>query len=306
LAQVGFSADEAALARSGRPAVRVLPTSVDSELAVAGAISIRGDVERLALWLRDVEQLRRALGTEAVGAIDTPPHAGNFAGVTGAAPELADLERCRPGDCAVRMPASYVARVSKDVPWGTADAPARAADLLRQLLAEYAAAYQSGGDRGLGALHDQKDPQAAVAAFQDMLRRAVSIWQLAYDFAAYLEEYPGRRPQGIEDRFYWTRETAIRKPVTTLHHVVLQRLPDGGVRFADKQFYASRDIEAGLLVGQAAPRADGTFDLAVSLRARVPRAGSIAGRVLRDRVGREIAEAFAGYLDWLRRSFALG
>jgi hypothetical protein len=94
--------------------------------------------------------------------------------------------------------------------------------------------------------------------------------------------------------------------VTTLHHVVLQRLPDTSVRFADKQFYASRDIDAGLLVGQATPRADGTFDLVVSLRARVPRAGSLAGRVLRDRISREVAEAFAAYLDWLRRSFALG
>ena len=36
--RVGLTADETALARTGQPAVRVLPGTVDSEVAVAGAI----------------------------------------------------------------------------------------------------------------------------------------------------------------------------------------------------------------------------------------------------------------------------
>ena len=87
---------------------------------------------------------------------------------------------------------------------------------------------------------------------------------------------------------------------------MLQRLPDRGLRFADKQFYASRDIDAALLLGQAMPTADGqAFDLVISVRARVPQAGSMTGRLLRDRVGRELADTFAAYLTWLQRSFAL-
>jgi hypothetical protein len=178
---------------------------------------------------------------------------------------------------------------------------------VRQLLAEYAAAYQTGGDLALGAHHDQKEPDAIAADFRDLVRRAVPLWRLAHGFAAYLEEYPNGRPAGVEDRFYWTRETTGRTPVTTLHHVVLERLPDKGLRFADKQFYASRDIDAALLVGQATPAADGrSFDLVVSLRARLPKLGSVAARLLRERLGREIAGSFAAYLDWLQKSFALG
>jgi hypothetical protein len=254
--RVGLTSTEAATALAGRPAVRVLPSSMDTEVAIAGAIRIRGDVERLALWLGNVEQFRRNLGTEAVGQIDTPPRPENFTAIA-------------------------------------------AADVNVQLLNEHTTRYQRGGDRALDG--------AGAAAFQDMVRRAATLWRLAREFAVYLEDFPARRPAGIEDHFYWTRETTLRKPVTTLHHVVVQRLPDRSLRFADKQFYASRDIDVALLVAQATPSADGkSFDLVVSLRARVPKLASMAARVLRNRVSREISDAFAVYLDWLRQSFALG
>ena len=254
--RIGLTSAEVATAIAGKPAVRVLPSSMDTEVAVAGAIRISGDVERLVLWLRDVEQFRRSLGTEAVGAIDMPPRPDNFAAI-------AD------GDVDV------------------------------QLLKGHATKYLKGGDRALDS--------ATAASFQDMIRRAATLWQLARELAVYLEDFPAQRPAGIEDRFYWTREATARKPVTTLHHVVMQRLPDRSLRFADKQFFASRDIDVALLVAQATPIADGkNFDFVVSLRARVPRLGTMAARVLRNRVSREIADAFGMYLDWLRRSFALG
>jgi hypothetical protein len=263
-ARVGLTTEETARARSGHAAVRLLPNAADSEVAVAGAIRIRGDLERLVSWLRDMEQLRRSLGTDVVGAIDTPARAENFATLTAAGVKLPNL-------------------------------------------AEYANAYQAGGDRIVGRLRDRRNPDAIETAFRDMLRGAQSVWQLAYDFAAYLEEFPNRRPAGTEDRFYWTRETVLRQPIVTLHHVVMQRLPDRSLRFADKQFYASRDIETALLIGQATPQGDGkTFDLVISVRARVPQAGSLAGRLMRDRIGKEISETFAVYLDWIQRSFALG
>lgn len=264
LSRVGLTAGEVARAHSGQAAVRLLPGAVDSEVAVVGAIRIRGDVERLVVWLQDMEQLRRALGTDAVGAIASPARVENFTALVAADNKLPDLT-------------------------------------------EYAKAYQSGGDRSLGRLHDSRNPDANGTAFRDMLRGARTVWQLAYDFATYLEEFPGRRPAGVEDRFYWTRETAVRKPIATLHHVVMQRLPDRSLRFADKQFYASRDIDAALVIGQATPVEDGKgFDLVISVRARVPQAGSLAGRMMRDRIGKEISETFGVYLDWIQRSFALG
>ena len=307
LVRVGLTAEEAGKARAGQAVVRVLAPNVDTEVAVAGAIRIRGDLERLVVWLRDVEAFRKAIGTEAVGAFGQPARPADFAPVFSAGVELDELQRCRPGSCDIRMPAAFLSRFASEVPWGTPQAETAAAALGRQLLSEYAAAYQKSGDAGLGAHHNQQAPQAIAAEFQDMLRRATPLWNLAYPFASYLETFPAGRPPDVEDRFYWTRESGLRQPVTTLHHLVLQRLADKSLRVADKQFYASREFDTGLLVGQATPSPDGrTFDLVVSLRARSGRLGSVAARVLRGRIEREVADTLALYLDWLQRNFALG
>lgn len=305
--RVGLTADEASKARNGQPTVRVLPANASTEVAAAGAIRIQGNVERLVLWLQDIEAFRKAIGTEAVGVIGRPASAADFVQATGAGMDLDALQRCRPGDCDIRMPAAFVSRFRSEVPWGTPEAAAAAAALGRQLLSQYAAAYQSGGDAALGAHHDQTAPRSIAAEFQDMLRRATTLWNLAYPFASYLETFPEGRPPDVEERFYWTRETDTRQPVTTLHHVVLQRLGDKSLRLADKQFYASRDLDAALLVGQATPLPDGRqFDLVLAVRGRSTTLGSMAGRVVRGRIERELADTLAMYLDWLRKTFALG
>lgn len=307
LVRVGLTAEEAARARAGQAVVRVVPPNVGTEIGAAGAIRIRGDLERLVAWLGDIEDFRKAAGAENVGAFGRPARAEDFQRAAAAGVDVEELQRCRPGACDIRMPAAYIERFSRQVPWGTPGAPAAASALARQLLADYAAAYQSGGDAALGAHHDQKAPQAVAAEFQDMLRRATTLWNLAYPFVSYLETFPKGRPPDVEERFYWTRESGTRQPVTTLHHVALQRLPDKSLRLADKQFYASRDLDAGLLIGQATPLADGqSFDLVVSVRARSARLDGMAARVLRGRIERELADTLGMYLDWLQRTFALG
>jgi hypothetical protein len=303
--RVGLTAEEASRARSGQPAVRVLDASASTEVAVAGAIRIRGDLERLVAWLRDIQAFRKALGSEAVGVFSRPARPNDFVSLATAGMNLQALQRCRPGDCDVRMPAAYVSRFQTEVPWSTPQAATTAASLGRQLLAQYASAYQAGGDAALGAYHDQKAPDATAAEFQDMLRRAATLWSLAYPFASYLETFPEGRPPEVEERFYWTHETGPRQPVTTLHHVVLQRLADNSLRLADKQFYASRDFDAALLVGQATPLADKQFDLVLAVRGRSAKLGSVAARVVRGRIEREVSDTLAMYLDWLRKTFAL-
>lgn len=305
--RLGLTPEESSKARGGQPAVRVLTANASTEVAAVGAIRIQGDLERLVLWLKDIEAFRKAIGTEAVGVIGRPARAEDFGQAATAGADLDALQHCRPGNCDIRMPAAFISRFQREVPWGTPKAAEAATALGRQLLAQYASAYQAGGDAALGAHHDQQAPHAIAAEFQDMLRRATTLWNLAYPFASYLETFPEGRPPEVEERFYWTRETDTRQPVTTLHHVVLQRLPDKSLRLADKQFYASRDLDAALLVGQATPLAGGKeFDLVLAVRGRSAKLGSMAARVVRGRIERELADTLAMYLEWLRKTFALG
>jgi hypothetical protein len=164
-------------------------------------------------------------------------------------------------------------------------------------LGEYVAAYQQGGDAAIAVLQKRGNS----SEFQDMLRRSTKVWDLAYPFVSYLETYPRAAPAGTESRFYWTNDKML-----TLHHVAIQSLDGGRLLIADKQFYASRDIDAGLMIGWGVPNAELTsFDLVVAVKARAEAMRGVGARLLRGRIEKELREGLAMYLDWIRGSAAL-
>ena len=167
-------------------------------------------------------------------------------------------------------------------------------DLSREKLHEYVSAYQQG---------QMKSNQAE---FEDLLNRSTKVWDLARPFVNYLSSYPSAKPAGMENRFYWTRETGGRNPVLTLHHVALQEFPDGRLLVADKQFYASRQIDAALMIALGIPTADKAgFDLIASVKGRSGAISGVGGRVLRGRIESELADGLKTYLEWIRASSAL-
>ena len=304
--RLGVPAADVARFTAGEILARSMPASASNEIAAAGAMRTKGDLRRLLAWLLDIESFMRAAGTVNVGAINAPAAAEDFARVNLDDVDFSDLQSCRPGRCEFRMPPSYVDRFQKEVNWKAPDARTQAATLARALAAEYVAAYQKGGDTAVGAFHDPRQPNQATLQFQDMLRRATKVWDLAYPFVSYLETFPGKRPEGTVDRFYWTRDNVGRKPAFTLHHVAIQEFPDGRLLIADKQFYASRQFDAALLMALAVPTADRTgFDLILSVKARAGAVDGVAGRLLHGRIEKELTEGLKTYFEWLRDSLKL-
>ena len=304
--RLAMPAASVARMQAGEAVVRKLEPNAPNEVGAVGVIRAKGDMRRLVAWFRDIEAFMRAAGTENVGVIHSPATPEDFARLNLADADFSDLQTCRPGKCDVRMPASYLSRFQTEVTWTAPDAGAQAARLARQMLVEYVGAYQQGGAAALGAHHNQKDPTAIANGFQDLLRRATKVWDLAYPFANYLEAFPKGRPEGAEDHFYWTRDKLLMSQMLTLHHVVLQEVAGGRVFFADKQFYASRQFDEALMVGLLIPTADAKgFDLIVAVRARVEAAGGITGRVLRGRIEKEMVSGITTYLEWIRASSAL-
>ena len=303
--RLGVSAADVGTFTSGNVAVWSVPPATDTEVAAAGAIRAKGDLRRIVAWLRDIEGFMRAAGTVNVGAIADPATAADFARLNLDDVDFTDLKTCAPGKCEVRMPASFLKRFQSEVAWNGSAAQSQAAALTRTLVAEYVAAYQKGGDTALAAFHGA----GAVKQendFKDLLRRSAKVWELAYPFTSYLETYPANAPAGTESRFYWTRDKAGRKSTLTLHHALIQLLPGGRLLVADKQFYASRQIDAAVMIAFGVPNSDNTsFDLVVAVKARSASIGGVTGRVLRGRIDKEMREGLEIYLRWLRDSAAL-
>ena len=304
--RLGLAATDVARFTAGEAVAALVPAQAGNEIAAVGAVRATGDLRRLVLWLRDIEAFMKASGTVNVGAIKDPATAADFARLNLDDVDLSDLAACRPGSCGIRMPVQFAERFQKEVNWKGPDVRTQAPALARTLIGEYVAAYQKGGDAALGAYHDARNPGKAAKEFQDLLRRSTKAWDLAHPFVSYVETFPASAPPGVESRFYWTRDKAVSNPTLTLHHVVLQEFPDGRLLVADKQFYASRDIDAALMLALGVPTPDQkSFDLVVSVKARADGISGLAGRLLRGRIEKALTDSLKVYLEWIKASAAL-
>ena len=300
----GFSGAEIGQLRAGHVVVKAIPAQ-GREIAVGGAVRIPDDKERLVRWIRDVEGFRKAADLGVSRRLSSPPTINDFGDLALDAGELAALQRCRPGECALRMGDRAIARFQADVDWAAADAGRRANLLARQLMLGYAEAYLRGGDDALGAAHNERNPRAVAEEFRTLIRGATNLYALAPPLATYLERFPEAPGLPIEEFLYWAKGGIGPEPSITLHHLVIHREPGGSIYIANKQLYASRYMDAGLLVLWLGTPPDGQgYYLLAGMRGRSSLLEGLTARLLRGRIEEESHEYVQIYLDWLRKSLA--
>jgi hypothetical protein len=300
----GFSAADLEQLRAGQAVTKTAPIE-GPEMAVFGAVRIPDDKERLVRWIRDIEGFRKAADVGVSRKLSSPPAINDFGDLSLDASELAALQQCKPGDCALRVGDRAIARFQADVDWSAADAGRRANLLTRQLLLGYTEAYLRGGDRALGAAHNEGQPRLVSDGFHALIQAATNLHALDSPLATYLERYPTAPSVPVEEFLYWAKGGLGPEPSITLHHLVIQRDQGSGILIADKQLYASRYVDASLLVLWLAPPPDGKgYYLLAGLRARSTMLEGFMARMLRSRIEEESRSYIQIYLDWLRKSLS--
>ena len=300
----GFSAAEIGQLRGSQVVIKTLPAQ-GREISVVGVVRIVDDRERLVRWIRDVEGFRKAADLGVSRKLSSPPTINDFGDLALDAGELAALQRCQPGDCALRLGDGAIARFRTDVDWAAPDAGRRANLVMRQLMLAYAEAYLRGGDHALGAAHNERKPRAVAEEFRTLIRGATNLYALANPLATYLERFPAASGLPVEQFLYWAKGGVGTEPSITLHHLVIQREPGGNIFIANKQLYASRYIDAGLLVLWLATPPDGQgYYLLAGMRGRSGLLEGLTARLLRGRIEEESHAYLKIYLDWLHKSLA--
>jgi hypothetical protein len=298
----GLSAADMAQLQGGQVVAKTLPAE-GREIAVFGVVRIPDDRERLVRWIRDVEGFRKAADLGMSRKLGSPPAINDFGDLALDAGELAALQRCQPGSCDLRLGDQAIARFRTEVDWTAADAGRRANLLTRQLLLSYAEAYLRGGDGALGAAHNDRKPRSVAEDFQALIRGATNLHALAGPLATYLERFPAASDPSIEQFLYWSKGGVGSEPSIMLHHLVIQRDPGGSVYIADKQLYASRYVDAGLLVLWLGTPSDGKgYYLVAGMRGRSSMLEGFTARMLRGRIEEESRSYVEIYLSWLRKS----
>jgi len=300
----GFTAAEIAQARSGKSVAKLLTSQDSSDIGVLGAVRVDGTPARLAGWLQDVANFRKAAELGLARRISTPPTMGDFADLALDSNELAALRDCAPGNCDLRLGASAIKQFQA-IDWKAADAGRRANLIARQLMLGHAEAYLKGGDAALGAYHNDSKPRAAADEFRLVLAQAATLKQLAAPLTSYLTGFPAATLPQSESLLYWAKGGAGPDAAISLHQLVVWRAPGGEVMVVDKLLFSSRYTEAGLTVISMAPTADGKgFYVLAGVRARSSQLSGLGARMLRGRVEKVARDTATMYLDWIRASLS--
>ena len=266
----GFTPGQLAAVDAGTPVAVVLPSSVDREIAVAGAVFVHATAARLVSVLQDVERLESGEGFIRTKRLSDPPRLADFAGFQLPAADVEALRDCRPGRCDVKLGQGAFDLLAK-IDWSAPDAAARVNALARQASLDYVLAYRKGGNQELAVYLDSDRPQFIAREFEEMIGR-VDLWpDVLPPLAKYLRGYPtAARPRLTSDFFYWSMAEFGLKPVFRINHVVVYGTgrTSGPLHVvAVKQLYASHYFHTALEVR------------AVVSDARPVRQGRLSGRI---------------------------
>ncbi len=243
----GFTPADFDAIERGQAVVKVLPTD-RREIAVAGAVRIEGNRDRLVERVRAVENLRRSDIVLAVGTFGHPPRPEDLRALPFEDYDL-DVRSCRPGDCKVRLSADSIARFQREVNWSSPEWRSQSAAVWRQVLAESAAAYATQGATALARYDNKKEPLSVRQEYGALLGESAFIAAVAPEFYAYLQDESQVRLAASEQLLYWSKEDFSLRPVMRITQQTIYRPPGAAgspVLISTKQIYGTHYLDAAL------------------------------------------------------------
>jgi hypothetical protein len=282
---IGLTDAQVAEVEAGRVVTRQLSGADKPEMAAFGAVRVAADKDTYLQRLRDLKRFRQGPSTLQIGTFHTPPVLADLDGLTLEEGDFNAARQCKPGDCDLKLARSAMERMGRELDWKAPDARDRAAQLMKQMLVDYVAAYRRGGTAEMATYVDNPQPLDTPAEFRKVLAASPYLLQYAPELKRYLEEWPQGKLAGAEDLFYWAKDKFGPKPSIAIYHVTMWRDPSDPTRaaVASKQIYASHYFQAGLDLTALvdAPKPPGGFYLVDLYRARIdPPTGMLSGVLL--------------------------
>jgi hypothetical protein len=274
--------------RSGAPVATLLDADAPTEVAVFGAVWIEASPEEYVRRLQDIETFERGGGFRVTKRISIPPKIADFAALSLPEEDVADLRRCRVGDCEIKLGADALESLRAEVNWSGPTAKAQAEAVLRRLSVEYVTAYREGGNSRLAVYRDMERPTFVADEFRSMIDRLPALTERLPDLKRYLLEYPKAKLDGSTDFLYWQETQFGLKPTIRISHVTIQNRREGTV-VASKMLYASHYFWTALELRVLLPdpaRGSGFWFVTVN-RSRSDGLTGFVGSLIRGRVGSE-------------------
>ncbi len=279
---VQLNASQMAALEGGEVVTKQLPADEKADVAVFGAVRIAASPERYVERFRDIAAFRRSRTVAEVGKFGETPTIGDVQGLTLDDEDFVAAKKCRPGKCDIKLARSAIERMHADINWSASDARARAAAVLRQVMVDFVVTYRRGGAKELATYLDKEHPVDASKEFGVLLDSARYLIDYVPEFHRYISTYPSGKLEGVEDFFYWIKESGGPKPTVSVFHVSIWRDPRGPILISSKQIYASHFVRVGLDIVALVPSNPGAGDfyLLNLYRGRIDPPGGLIGSAL--------------------------
>ena len=141
--QIGYSDRDWRDVLDGRAVAKNLETPEAVDVSIFGAVRVRGRARDLAEQMREIDVLERKLNVIGVGKFNDPPRLSDLDALELLESDVDDLRNCRAGDCELQLSENAMARFAALVDWDSADAPAQATRIYREMIFDTLRTYRS-------------------------------------------------------------------------------------------------------------------------------------------------------------------
>ena len=246
---IGLSADQITLIRNGSAVSKALPSRSPGEIFLFGAVHVDAAPENYLQAARDFNRRRTLSSHLGLGVVNSPPISSDFVGFSFDHDEIADLRRCKPGNCQIQLPGELMGRFQEAIDWSASDVDEQANRLVQKEALQFLLAYQREGNSALGTYNDKRNATEVSKQFGYLLSYYEAFPNPLPDFFRYLLAYPQEKPANAEDIFYWSKVKFGLKPTLRIVHLVtISDQTDAGPVWAtaEKQLYSSHYFQTAL------------------------------------------------------------
>jgi hypothetical protein len=249
------SKDDLEALRAGTPFVRTVERGGQTELTLVYAVRVRAPVQ----FVLDQTRARHLLiddaeGHSARGVFSDPPVDRDLDALTLDRREIRELEKCRRGDCGLKLSGETIDRLQREVDWSRGDAREEANRFFRRELFASLTDYAARGHDAELVYADKAEPLAVADGLDALLEDADYLGDLDPGFRQHLQAFPNMDSPDIEDAFSWTVEDLGLKSVVSLNHISYKGLgSSGSALIGIKRVYSDHYFQAGLRILVLAP-----------------------------------------------------
>jgi hypothetical protein len=247
--KVVFQETDFAALQQGQTVVKLLPVQDKREVAVSGLVSLQVPAEVFLQSYRQSMSRKSNPAILEIGSFSSQPTLDDLKDLTIENRDIEDLKTCVVGNCQLKLSATMIARLHKEVDWEAPDYHSQATKILKIMLLEYVRDYLARGDVALIEYRD-KAKTVRLADEQQALRVGSDyVYDVDTKFSKYLRDFPDSTLANVENAIVWSKMKFGLKPVIAINHITIYKTDkEAGpqVLIASKQIYANHYFDSSL------------------------------------------------------------